>query len=268
VESILETARLCAEANAKLPKKEKHALLAELPFEHPTFSKLAKIGSDPRIHADSIKGLLPPSYSIMYALSSLSDEQLQHAVDSGVLHPKATRTDIESLSEQEQERLDARPLMFGHIQAPHDWASDKLDQLEQELHELMSVHGATFVRRATAEERAWNRHGNGMNAYFRDWEAMTRRLARNRILELKREKLRGHKKLSAQDKAKRWGSWKMRHGLGRIIAGLKSSRSWRPLASGMSSTACVTRRNNFLRSESLLMTSKGNVQLLLKCPSF
>ena len=76
-ESVLETARLCAEANKKFaaaePKKE---LIKKLDFSSATFSKLVTIGHDPRLQEASVKALLPPNYSIVYRVAKLSAQDL------------------------------------------------------------------------------------------------------------------------------------------------------------------------------------------------
>ena len=42
-DSVLETARLCAEADKKLPTDQKNKLVRDLDFNKATFSKLAKM---------------------------------------------------------------------------------------------------------------------------------------------------------------------------------------------------------------------------------
>ena len=54
-DSVLETARLCAEAEKKLRPEEKNKLFKDLDFNKATFSKLAKIGSQPRLQTDAVK---------------------------------------------------------------------------------------------------------------------------------------------------------------------------------------------------------------------
>ena len=66
----LETARLCAEAEKKLRPEEKNKLFKDLDFNKATFSKLAKIGSQPRLQTEAVKSLLPPNYTIVYDFRS------------------------------------------------------------------------------------------------------------------------------------------------------------------------------------------------------
>ena len=60
-ESVLTTAKLCAEANGKLKVDEKNKLYELLVCSSATFSKLAKIGEQEALQAEPIKSLLPPN---------------------------------------------------------------------------------------------------------------------------------------------------------------------------------------------------------------
>jgi hypothetical protein len=55
VDSILEVARLCAQANERLDADQKKQLFKLLPFSHPVFSKLAQIGSDERLYEEDVR---------------------------------------------------------------------------------------------------------------------------------------------------------------------------------------------------------------------
>ena len=78
--SIMEVARLCAEANNRLSAAQKKQLVKVLPFSGPTFSKLAQIGDDRRLHSNRLQKLLPPSYSIIYSVGQLEDGELKAAI--------------------------------------------------------------------------------------------------------------------------------------------------------------------------------------------
>ena len=70
-DSVLETARLCAEANKKFGAEPRKKLIKELDFSSAAFSKLVKIGSQPQLQTDPVKSLLPPNYSIVYEVAKL-----------------------------------------------------------------------------------------------------------------------------------------------------------------------------------------------------
>ena len=74
---ILAVANLCAAAKANLNSPEKAELIEGLPFSPSTFSKLAKIGNDRRLHDAAILPSLRPHYSWLYELAHLKDDQLE-----------------------------------------------------------------------------------------------------------------------------------------------------------------------------------------------
>ena len=93
--SILETAVACAQASTKLSAIEKERLWELLPFSKSTFSKLATIGADERLAKESIRSLLPPSFSTIYELRRLNDDQFTAALSQGVLKPDLTRSELQ-----------------------------------------------------------------------------------------------------------------------------------------------------------------------------
>ena len=94
--AILELARACADADQQLAGPAKQALIAKLPFDRATFSKLVKIGSDPRLATIALR--LPQSFSTLYELSKFGDVQLAAAIKSGAVHPAVTRSEILELA--------------------------------------------------------------------------------------------------------------------------------------------------------------------------
>jgi hypothetical protein len=94
--SVFDVAAACHDANDRLSPKEKQKLLGSaLPFGKATFVKLAKIGGDERLVPIAAK--LPSNFSIIYEIALLSDEQLEKAVGSEVIHPKVRRAEIVAL---------------------------------------------------------------------------------------------------------------------------------------------------------------------------
>jgi hypothetical protein len=213
VEAALEVAKLCAEANKELSPADKAEMLQQLPFKAPTFSKLVKIGNDWRLHAADMLPRLPSSFSSMYEIALCSDPQLEKAIESGVLHPGATREEIEAvrktavhprratLREFDGEPADeTRPLSkvericFAELHVPEDFPPEQGERLAADLTRLAESYGIELVRRLTPEEQAEVRYGNALNAFARRWEGLGRKLARRRINELKRQARQNNKK--------------------------------------------------------------------------
>ena len=94
-DSVLETARLCAEADKNLPH-DKSKFFKELEFSKAAFSKLVKIGSHPQLQSEPVKSLLPPNYSIVYEVAKLPDDDLRVALKEGIISPRMTRGDLDA----------------------------------------------------------------------------------------------------------------------------------------------------------------------------
>jgi hypothetical protein len=99
-DSVLETARLCAEADKKLPTDQKNKLFKDLDFNKATFSKLAKIGSQPQLQTDAVRSLLPPNYTVVYEVAKLPESDLRVAIKDGVITPGMTRGDLDAWLEK------------------------------------------------------------------------------------------------------------------------------------------------------------------------
>ena len=76
-ESTFELAKHCAATNKELSAAAKKALMARLPFDRVTFSKLVKIGNDARL--PRLMHQLPPSFSSLYEIAGF-DETREPAV--------------------------------------------------------------------------------------------------------------------------------------------------------------------------------------------
>ena len=90
-ENVLETARLCAEAQSSLDKTDKKKLIQALDFSTSTFSRLVTIGSRPELQSKEVRTLLPPNYSIVYKIAKLGADEFDQAVKDGVITPRMTR---------------------------------------------------------------------------------------------------------------------------------------------------------------------------------
>ena len=200
VDSILETGRLCAEANSSLSPSQKKQLFARLPFGESTFSKLAKIGVQSRLQEDPVRQLLPPNFTIMYEAALLSDEQLKSAVDEGVLSPESSRVDLErwrkgaasSRARTKQNRT------FAFIQLPIGYPEDRTEALEAELEKMRQAFHVHIARPRTAEEKAHDQYVARLDRFIISE-------ARRRVQQLKNRKLAGKHRLTKAQKTSLWG---------------------------------------------------------------
>lgn len=141
VQDVMEVARLCAEASARLTAAQKSELMAHLPFRRATFSKLAQIGADSRLNAPEIQRLLPPHYTTMYAVTLLNDEELIQAFAEKVLHPDLKRVEL-------QKWHSALPRKVGRVPSSQEVVSDFNDGGNSPS--LASPKDASNEKRSTA----------------------------------------------------------------------------------------------------------------------
>ena len=201
-ESILETARLCADANKDLKSKDRARLIKQLAFNAATFSKLVKIGSKYQLQSDPVKSLLPPSYSIVYEVAKLNEGDLQVAITEGVINPGMTRRDLDAWIGKNNPKMDAskdqiRPKVIATVQVPPDYDVQKQGLLEKALEKLRAQFGFSLERPRDPETAALNRMVERMNDYIR-------REARRYINTVKTRRFQDAGKVSAAEKKKLW----------------------------------------------------------------
>ena len=92
---VLDTAELCERAFRRYGSRGLPVLLRTAQMSKSTFMKLVTIGRDERLRR--VKDLLPPGFSVIYALSQLSNEDFNDSVQAGIIHPQVRRAEIEAL---------------------------------------------------------------------------------------------------------------------------------------------------------------------------
>ena len=200
--SILAVAKTCADANAQLDADAKRELLNELPFGASVFSKLAKIGADPRLKKQAVAKLLPPNYSTIYEVSHLSDTRLADAVRAKVLSPQASRAQIVSFVQNkngDEERQDTgddpHKALLAEIRLSKDINKPQLAKIVRWLQNLNeeSPGSVVFGSDLPAYERLLNRHQTLLGKRETMVLRKMRSLIRKRISRMKNDKTRGHK---------------------------------------------------------------------------
>ena len=120
VDAFMTVARLCAEASARLTITQRGELLKQLPFGDSAFSKFVQIGNDRRLNTPELRRLLPPHYTITYALTLLTDQELQDAIAAKVIHPDMNRDELQRWRNSHRKR----PMKVGSAPSPKEAASD------------------------------------------------------------------------------------------------------------------------------------------------
>jgi hypothetical protein len=103
VDAFMAVARLCAEARALLTAEERGQLLQKLPFGDSAFSKFVQIGSDPRLNTPEVCRLLPPHYTITYAVTLLTDQELHDAIAEKIIRPDMRRGELQTWRDSRRE---------------------------------------------------------------------------------------------------------------------------------------------------------------------
>lgn len=145
-ERILETAHLILDARRQLSERQFLDLVTKLPMTQSTVQKLLAIAN--RSSLSKTLGYLPPHWTTIYEISQLSDEQIQHAIQVGIIHPSAERAEIikyrNSLALDEfdkKEKIEGGGYQLGSISIPETFDLSKSVALEKELEAVLGKYG-------------------------------------------------------------------------------------------------------------------------------
>lgn len=201
-DSILETAELCAEAVDKLSKDDKTKLVEQLDFSAATFSKLAKIGQEPRLQEEKVKALLPPNYSIVYEVAKLSSGELDAAISDQVISPTMSRADLEAwltkrFGVEEAPVSEDKPRVIATVRVPPTFTRAQQAKLEAALERLQEEFDFDLARSRDADQEALSRTMRQVDDYIRKG-------ARAYIRSLKKHRLAAGAKLSASERKQLW----------------------------------------------------------------
>ena len=177
VQSILELATTFAEAEANLDENSFEKLLKGLPFSRAKMSMLRQIGGDKRLYQNRVIARLPASYSTIYQVHLLHDDELERAIESGLLQPDAKREHIERVRlkrgytkmrpveymarrDEEEETPPPDMVVLGELLVPRnfkDWWG-----LHEAIMSLVKAHDIEFVPRPGREARRLHQTEDGM----------------------------------------------------------------------------------------------------------
>ena len=199
----------------KLSAEEKKKLFSELDFDKSTLSKLAKIGAHPQLQKESVRQLLPPSYTIVYKVGLLTEGELAQAIEEGVFNPGMTRAELDTwLAQQRGEDADEekkdRPKVVATVQVPPDYDEARLGALKKALERTVWLQLGSSSRSGNCRVQPMARQ---MDDYIR-------KEARRFIATLKSHKLQGAGKLTAAQCERRSQAATMQTLLLATIAGL------------------------------------------------
>jgi hypothetical protein len=180
----------------------KTKLVEQLDFSAATFSKLVKIGQEPRLQEAKVKALLPPNYSIVYEVAKLSSGELDAAMNDQVISPTMSRADLEAwlskrLGVEEAPSSEDKPRVIATVRVPPTFSSEQQAKLEAALERLQEEFDFDLARPRDPELEALSRMMRQVDDYIRKG-------ARAYIRSLKKHRISAGAKLPASERKQLW----------------------------------------------------------------
>lgn len=94
--NVVQACKVLAEAKQNLDEKEFQKLCGELKLSKRESEKLVRIGTDKRVDMPEVKDRLPYAFTTIDRILSLDNDQFIEAVKNNVIHPSATRDEIDN----------------------------------------------------------------------------------------------------------------------------------------------------------------------------
>jgi hypothetical protein len=181
----------------------KTKLVEQLDFSAATFSKLVKIGQEPRLQEAKVKALLPPNYSIVYEVAKLSSHELDAAIADEVITPTMARSDLEAwlskrLGIEQAPAKQEQPRVVATVKVSTTFSDEQEAKLEEALKELQEEFGFELVQPRDPELEALSRMMRQIDDYIRKG-------ARSYIRSLKKRTLSEGYKLTPAMRKRLWG---------------------------------------------------------------
>lgn len=131
-ESIFEAGRLLIAAKGALPHGEWAAMCErDLLFQPRTAQRIMAVAADPRLLNTTHASHLPQSWTTLYELTRLDDEQFRAGIEKGIIRPDMERKDITTVAKRERRERRERELgemihalpqqKFGIVVADPEW---------------------------------------------------------------------------------------------------------------------------------------------------
>lgn len=93
----LDLAKACLKARDEVGRKSYNDFVPMLHMSKAEFSKYCAIGKKSLLHDAGLRNLMPTSFSSLYVISMLADDDLRRLVDEGKINPQSTRSELEDL---------------------------------------------------------------------------------------------------------------------------------------------------------------------------
>jgi hypothetical protein len=94
---MLQFAKLCKVTRDALPKEQRAALTKRVDMGRAVFNKLCAIADTPFLYDPEVQNKIPAGYSLAWECRKIKEEDFRTAINSGAIHPKVTRKQIQAL---------------------------------------------------------------------------------------------------------------------------------------------------------------------------
>jgi len=152
VEKILQTSQILVESESELSDLDFLNMVGQLPMSQSTVSKLLMIGKNN--YLPNVVKSLPPHWTTIYEVSTMSDGDIDRGVDEGFINPSSTKKEIDKFRssmevvgeviEGEVDEVTSEEPTFGKITVTTKFDLDKIDNLRKDLSKLEKKYGITF----------------------------------------------------------------------------------------------------------------------------
>jgi hypothetical protein len=157
--NIFETGNLLEGAKAELEHGEWKALFVnnEMPFDLSTANRLIAISNNDTLRNEALAPLLPISWSILYELTKLTDEQFETGLTSRTINARMSKKDAKALRgiEPKQRKEKEQPKLASQqvepASEPKDllaWIDEISPQIRRAYHELSEDDRGALYRKA------------------------------------------------------------------------------------------------------------------------
>lgn len=159
--AILECARLYREARLDIPKPKWAELNKLLDFDGAKASKLYSIAEVKAFYDARYLKQLPPSFSTIYLLSQLSENQIVMLLDKGDIHPNMEREDAQELLDRLTGKADKKKAEKAEKKAKAEAESEPVkeeadDEGEKEGDEIDEPAPVLRVERNGPDPDSWD----------------------------------------------------------------------------------------------------------------
>lgn len=143
IQSVIDTAQMVKRAEDQLGRKQLNELKRRLEQDRimsgPTFSKLAKIASNPVLTEPDNIHLLPPSYATLYELAQYDTKVIQDALSGGSIHAAIKHKDLSSILPKRAPNRIVKSTVQSKVSVSIRFSADQQDIPDELLERLKDV---------------------------------------------------------------------------------------------------------------------------------